>query len=208
MRKWDTDESKAAALRDMNEGAERDPNLPQAALSRAYWSYHNENWSEADEILRKAKLAHPNDRQILNALGWVRLAALGRKEHLEPKELVIAMEPVAAPLSRFAQTATEFDLLGRYQLAKGDYDRGLAYEKRAVAKDPSCSECLATSAELLARKGLFRDAVEVASLALAVLPEGARPKVLVQRIARYKRDAESNAGAPAEEKKPAPQKAP
>jgi tetratricopeptide (TPR) repeat protein len=207
MRKWDTDESKSAALRDMNEGAARAPDLPQAALLRAYWSYQHENWGEADETLRKAKLAHPNDRQILNALGWVRLAALERKEHLEPKELVIAMEPVAAPLSRVAETATELDLLGRYHLMKGDYDRGLAYEKRAVAKDPSCSACLATSAELMAQKGLFRDAVEVATLALAVLPEGARSPVLEQRIARYKREGGSNAGSLVEEKKPAPRKA-
>ena len=206
MRTWDTDESKAAALRDMNEGAERDPNLPQAALVRAYWSYHDEHWSEADEILRKAKVAHPDDRQILNALGWVRLAALERKEHLDSKEVIMALEPIAAPLSRVAQTATELDLLGRYQLMKGDYDRGLAYEKRAVAKDPSCSACLVTSAELLAKKGLYREAVEVASLALAVLPEGERPKFLVQRIARYMREAE-NAGAPAEARKPVPRKA-
>jgi hypothetical protein len=59
----------------------------------------------------------------------------------------------------------------------------------------------------MAQKGLFRDAVEVATLALAVLPEGARSPVLEQRIARYKREGGSNAGSLVEEKKPAPRKA-
>jgi len=51
------------------------------------------------------------------------------------RDITIAMEPVAAPLSRVARTASEFDLLGTYHLMKGDYDGGLAYEKRAMAAD-------------------------------------------------------------------------
>jgi len=205
LRRWDTDENRAASLRDINEAA-RAPNSEQLALIRAFWEFNAGKLAAAEEILKKANRDHPNDRQILNALGWVRLAVLEKSEHREMRDVTIAMEPVTAALLRVAESATEFDLLGRYRLLKGDYDGGLAYEKRAIARDPSCVNCLATSAELLAGKGLAREALDTASLALALLPEGQRSPGLVNQVAGYKRILEGKTGNAASETRPTPVK--
>jgi hypothetical protein len=70
---------------------------------------------------------------------------------------------------------------------QGKADEALAYEKRAVAVDPNCLQCLAEAAGILYAKGLVPEALETATLALGLAPEGAHVQSVVQLVEKCRR---------------------
>jgi tetratricopeptide (TPR) repeat protein len=196
LRQWRSETDVKATLADLDAtyGLSVDPE--EVALFRASWFYENGDSRRAERILREATQSNPKRRRLLNALGWIRLDRLVDRSALGNGEIAHAMEDVARELEPIAVSAAEHDLLARYYAFSGDYDRSLACEKRAMAADPSCFECLQATAEFLARKGLPAEAVTVAELALALLPEGTGSGQIVRQIERYRKQQASSKAVP------------
>jgi hypothetical protein len=59
------------------------------------------------------------------------------------------------------------------------FPQAFEHEKRAVAVDPDCVDCRTAVAEMLLEEDHYREAFDVASIALGIAAEGARPNALV-----------------------------
>jgi hypothetical protein len=158
----DTPEGQGAAEADLAEARKLGSGESSAdfALVRAYRLAQAGQAPEAEAALHEALAGHPEDPRLWNALG--RLPPAGQK----------ALAPIADHLAPIATTAAQLDLLANIRGLEGNADSALAYEKRAVAVDPNCVSCLAEAARLLYARGLVREALETATLALGLAREG------------------------------------
>jgi len=181
LRNWKSPEGNAAAKNDLSEATRQVPHHPGAAMLSAYWDYVAEDHSAAERTLKDALTARPDDPRLLNALGWVELHANSKTT------TAAALVPVAEKLAPLAKTAAEFDLLARNSALHDDIDGALAYEKRAIAADASCYQCFSQAAGLLAEKGALREALQAATLALGLVPEGADPERVADQVDTYRR---------------------
>ncbi|WP_394830984.1 hypothetical protein LVJ94_31195 [Pendulispora rubella] len=199
LRNWETPEGRAAAEADMKEAAAREPLHPDLAALRAYWSTRQDDLENAAKALEPALAARPNDARLLNALGWVQVRRIAKKE-LPPS----ALDPVVAKLTPIASTAAEFDLLAHGRAVHGDMNAALTYEKRATTADPSCYACFFYGSILLDAKGRVREALQAASLAVHMLPDGAQvPNEMLTQMALYRRRlSETTGNAPSAPRPP------
>ncbi|WP_394841675.1 hypothetical protein LZC95_31955 [Pendulispora brunnea] len=183
LRNWETPEGRAAAEADMNEAASREPRHPDLAVLQAYWRAQQNDLEGAGKALEPALAANPNAARLLNALGWVQLRRIAKKE--QPPTV---LDPVAAKLTPVATTAAELDLLAHDRAVHDDLNAALAYEKRATVTDPSCYTCFFYASVLLDAKGRVREALQAATLAVHMLPDGAHPSEgMLAQIAQYRR---------------------
>jgi hypothetical protein len=79
---------------------------------------------------------------------------------------------IADHLTPLAATPSQLDLLASIVNLQGKADAALTYEKRAVAADPNCVSCLTQAAQILFAQGHVREALETATLAEGLAPEG------------------------------------
>jgi Flp pilus assembly protein TadD len=163
----------------------------------AYWLVWAHQSVDAEATLRDALSVHPNEPRLWNALGRLmlqdnlddagRLTPAGRK----------ALAPIPEHLLPIAGSAAQFDLLANISAVFGRADDALVYEKRAMAVNPSCVSCLAEAARVLYAKGLVREALDTATLALGLLREGRRVPGLVELVETCRRKlAEAGAEIP------------
>ena len=182
LRSWDTPEERAAAEADMKEAATREPLHPGLAVLEAYWRAQQHDLAGAAKAIEPALAARPNDAHLLNALGWVQLRRIAKKE-----QPAAALDPVAAKLAPVATTATQLDLLAQSRAVHEDLDAALAFEKRATLADPSCYACFFHASTLLDAQGRVREALQAATLAVHMLPDGIRAPAMTAQIAQYRR---------------------
>jgi hypothetical protein len=181
LRDWRTPEGRRQVEADLAE-ASRAPRDPEVAMVSALWADYTGQRGPAEQGLRDAAATHPDDPRLWSALGWLALG--GRSPGAVPRELGATLAPITAKLEPIAKTAAELDLLGHASLIEGKPDAALGYEKRAVALDPNCIDCLGWAATAMLEKGLGREALEVATLAQGLSPEGVRPPWLATLIRR------------------------
>ena len=182
LRNWKTADGRAAAEADLKEASAHGRNHPELAEATAYWQEANGNAASAESALNAALAERPNDPRLLNAMGWVEFSAVVGKVRAPE-----ALEPIAAKLGPLAKTAAELDFLAHYSFLHGDVDTALAYEKRAVSADPSCYECYSAAAAMLSERGRVREALQAATLAIGLLPDGRRSPALDAQVATYRR---------------------
>ncbi len=181
----DTPEGRRAAETDLAEARKGDG--ADIALVRAYWLAMGKKNADGEAALRDALSDHQEDPRLWNALGRLMLQdAVDAAERVSP-EGQKALAPVQERLAPIAKSAAQFDLLAKISSASGKADAALAYEKRAVALDPNCVSCLALAAGIMYAKGLPRDALETATLALGLAPEGRRMPRLEALVAMCRR---------------------
>ena len=178
LRDWSTPQGRAAADADLGAAAEDDV---EAVVARAELASSEAHAAEAERFVRLGLARAPTDRRLWNALGWIVLrGGVG-----DPAK---KLGEVAKSLAGTAVTAAELDLAARSaSLVDSGVDDALALEKRALGVDPNCVACLAESAELLAKKGRLREAVDVAALALTLAPESRPSRELAASIEGWKR---------------------
>ncbi len=208
IRDWSQPKGKAAAEADLAEVRAREPGDPGLALLTASLSVHDGNASAGETALVEALRVRPDDPRLLNALGWLRLNALThRGGPVRFADAAASLAPVAEKLAPVATTAAELDLLARSSAASSA-EAALAYEKRALAVDPSCYLCLSFAADVLGAKGLVHDALATATLASGLLPDGARAPKIESQMATYRRRLTGAAAAARVKAAAAPQTRP
>jgi hypothetical protein len=169
------------------------------ALTDAAWRAEAKEYGDAESTLRDALAAHGDDPRLWHALGVVALRehvdGAGRLSPAGGEELA----RVAARLEPIAKSAAEFDLLAKVSAIRGQPDAGLAYEKRALAANASCVACIASLASLLYEKGRVSEALDAATLAMGLVPEGTSTRALAQLAAECKRKLAAGEGATAQD---------
>jgi tetratricopeptide (TPR) repeat protein len=194
----DTPEGRRAAEADLAEARRGGPAEMAAdvALVQAYWLAMGKQNADAEVELREALARRAEDPRLWNALGGLVVEdTADATGHVSP-EGQKALAPIADHLAPIAKSAAQFDLLANISSVGGKPDAALAYEKRAVALDPNCVSCLGQAANILYAKGLPREALETATLALGLAPEGRRMPRLLELIETCRRKlAEGSAPA-------------
>ena len=186
LQNWTTDDGLARAARDLEQARALDAAEPNLAVVRASFAMRARNPIEASAVLTEALAARPNDPRLLNAMGWATFSRLvDESPQLTSDRVLPALQPIADRLAPIASTSAELDLLAHYAAFKPSAD-ALAYEKRAIDVNPSCSSCLAWAAQVYAMKGQFHDAIDTATMAIQLLPDGARAPGLEKAIAAYR----------------------
>jgi hypothetical protein len=184
----DTTEGQRAALADLAAaralGSSDDPDL---VLTEAAWRAEGKEYREAEGVLRDGLASHADDPRLWDALGLVTL-----RENLDASGNVspaagAALAPIGAKLHPIAKSAAEWDLLARISGIRQQVDAGIVFEKRALAADSSCLPCLGNLAGLLYEKGRIREALEAATLAMGLAPEGRSSRAIVQLAAECRR---------------------
>jgi len=198
LRNWKTPQGDAAARDDMAEAARQAPHHPELALLTAYRAHLAGNDPRRKRRSTRRWRSNPGDARLLNAMGWIAL-----KHDLARGATARELSPIAARLEPLAKTAAELDLLGRGRALSGDLEGGLAYEKRALAVDPSCYKCLGAAANMLNASGRISEALRTASLAMNLLPDGVRSSELETQADLYRRRLNESAGAGTPPKAPA-----
>jgi len=180
LRDWSTPAGHAGAEADLAAAREGDV---EAVVTRGTWALAGGNAVEAERIVRAGLATAPADRRLWNALGWIVLQGRGADAAQKLEEVARGLEPIAV-------TAAELDLVARsIGLLGGRVDDALAVEKRAIAVDPNCVQCLAIAAELFAKKRHFREAVDVGTLALTLTPETRLSREFAPLVDAWKREA-------------------
>ena len=190
LRDWNSDDGRRAAEADLAE-ARRGAETTEVAEVDAMWALHQKNPKAAEQLLREAVARNGADPSLWNALGWV---VLHESNRLTLEDRQAAMAQIAAKLAPIAKSAAQLDLLGTERLLAGKPDDALAYEKRALGVDSNCTECLATTAAALLKKGLPNEALDVANLGLGISTEGARPARLMMLAERAQNAIQQNRG--------------
>jgi tetratricopeptide (TPR) repeat protein len=194
----DTPEGQRAAEADLAEtrkGNAQDTDA-DAALVEAYWLAKGAQTPEAEVALQEALAKHQDDARLWNALGRLTIRdTTDASGHLSPAGQK-ALAPIGAHLAPLAKSAAQLDLMANISSVNGDADASLSYEKRAVAIDPNCVTCLAQAATVLYAKGLVREALETATLALGLAPEGQRLPRVVELIETCRRRLAEPSDAP------------
>ena len=190
LRDWDSPDARAAVEADLAE-TRRNAQNPDFAMVQALWEAHAGQRGGAERVLRDALAAHPDDARLWSALGWLALEGNNRPTAPSP-EAAFALAPIATKLAPIAKSAAEFDLLAHASLLDAKPDAALAYEKSAVAADPNCVDCLGWAAAAMLEKGMAKEALEVATLAQGLSPEGEQPRWLALLVQR----ARTQSGAP------------
>jgi tetratricopeptide (TPR) repeat protein len=188
LRPWDAAESRAAASADLEEARKADAFDPDLALVESQLARKNGASHEAKAALERAIERHAGDRRLWNALGWITLSDAPSTKNGD-KATAAALAPIAERLRERAQSAPELDLLAHVSLVNGQPDDALAYEKRAMATDPNCVDCLVLVSRALYEKRLFTEAADMVTFALGLVQEGARPQGLVALIDAYRHQA-------------------
>ena len=180
----DTPAGQAAAEADLAEARKLDAGDadPDFALVHAYWLAKAKQNPEAQMALREALVQHPDDPRLWNALGRLTIQdSVDDAGHLTPTGQK-TLDPIAEHLGPIATSSAQLDLLANISNIRGNADAALAYEKRAMALDPNCVSCLALAARVLYAKGFVREALETATLALGLAPEGRRMPRVVELV--------------------------
>jgi tetratricopeptide (TPR) repeat protein len=120
-----------------------------------------------------------------------------KRQSTKYADYALALHDTATELAPIAESAAELDLLGRYYAGRGNLDEGLAYERRAVSADPNCVPCLSAAAKMLNDKGHVREALEVATHAVGLLPDATRSNLLLEQLATYQRGLAARPDVPA-----------
>ena len=181
LRIWGTPEARRLAAEDLDEAARTSRN-PELAMVRAYFAAAGGERESAKTVLREAVSAHPEDPRLWTALGRLTLQAMPRTTTMH--DAMETLAPIIAKLVLIAESPAQLDFLAETSLFDGKPEAALAYEKRAIAVDPNCIECLGGAARAMLRKGMAKEALEVATLAQGISPEGDRPPWLESLIAQ------------------------
>ncbi|HEY2510737.1 MAG TPA: hypothetical protein VGI39_07775 [Polyangiaceae bacterium] len=198
LRDWQNPEAHAAAAAVLDD-ANATGLTAEEASARAMWDLLANRRDDAEEILRETlREAPPHEGQVWNALGWTLLhevaeSVRGRK--VGPVNWKAKLDEVAAQLRPIAESAPELDLLARLSAIQGSTEDALALEKRALAKDPSCRECLIFSADLLAKTKHYREAFDAETLALD--PDADLAPAFAEQLEQWRRLAASESATPA-----------
>jgi hypothetical protein len=189
LRDWSTPEGRAGAFGDLSAAGEGDV---EAVVARAMWATAERNYVEAERIVRAGLAQAPTDRRLWNALGWIVLQERGSDTAKKLEQVAQSLEPIAV-------SATELDLVARSEgLLEGRIEDALAVEKRALTVDPNCVPCLLVSADLFAKKGRLREAVDIATLAFTLAPETRPSPEYAALVESWRRNlAEAKATEPA-----------
>jgi hypothetical protein len=201
LRDWNKDEARAAAKADIEEAAAVAPDLPELSLVKAAWAISGKDFEEAEHVM--SRFADSKDPRVLNGAGWTKLQAMSGRSKVQATEIERELGPIAKRLAPVANRAAHFDLLAHYSEAAGDLDGALAHEKRAVALDPQCVACLGFSAHLFDKKGKPWQALDLATFAAGLLPEGTHSSELDSDIAQYRQRITQVNAARKSEKSPA-----
>jgi hypothetical protein len=180
VRPWDRPEDRQAAATDLVEARKSAPDDPELALVEAYAAVHDKRWADGEAALRQAIERLPRDARLWNALGWlVMWKGMKDSPYWPDGPEIGALGGIAKQLEPLAQSAAELDLLARSYHFTWQVDAAFEHEKRAIAVDSNCVECRAEVAELLLERNRYRDALDVATVALGIAGEGARPPRLI-----------------------------
>jgi tetratricopeptide (TPR) repeat protein len=95
------------------------------------------------------------------------------------------------PQLQGADTAAEIDLIAHVRFVEGEPAQALAEEKRALALDPNCVDCLAYAADVLAAQGLYREALETGKMAITFARESHVSAVLLRSMDSWRERAQS-----------------
>ncbi len=190
---WGAPEGHRAAEEDVREAA-LTPDAPGVATIEAWWAAEAGDGAKAKAMLHDAVLAHPENPRLWNALGWLTLAEVERPG-ASVADARGALAPIVEKLVPLATSAAQLDFLAHAALLNRDPDATLAYEKRAIAVDPNCIDCLGEAAKAMLAKGLGKEALEVATLAQGLAPEGATPPWLTTLVGRARTAAAGGTAA-------------
>jgi len=202
LRSWTSGPDRDAARMELAHVQERDSGNMELGLLKAWWALSENDMNAAERALTDIAPAHQRDARVLNAKGWVKLAPLMKRKSAKYADYALALHTTANELAPVAKSAAALDLLGRYYAGRGNLDEGIAYEKRAVDADPNCIPCLSAAAKMLNEKGHTREALDVATMALGLLPDGTRSEDLSEQVATYQRAVSAPATAPAPSSSP------
>lgn len=180
----ETPEGRSAAQADLSEARKLGEADQELALVQAYWLAEAGQIPAAQEDLRATITAHPQDPRLWSALGWLTARTAKPENGTLAPSAQKALADVAEHLAPIAESASQLDLLANVSALQRNADAALAYEKRAVAADPNCVPCLAEAARIMYAKGLVRDALDTATFALGLLPEGQRLPALDELVER------------------------
>jgi TonB family protein len=144
--------------------------------------------SAATDLLETGLKAYPDDPRLLAALGWVILR--GDSGPQRTRELAV----IEARLGPRARRSGQLDLLGRTSLERGDLEASVGYERRALAIDPTCTDCLGTMARALAAVDRYAEALAAARLGQGYQHHGGGSPALAAQIAEYDARLDVSAG--------------
>jgi hypothetical protein len=200
LRDWSGEREKEAAAEVAL--ARTDATVPSIAEVLAQWDAVHGDRAGAEKTIEGALAQHPADPTLWNTLGWFLANDLRdalRDAHAASPDTTSALRRVADKLAPIATSASEYDLLAHVSAMNRSADDALANEKRAVAADPNCVPCLGFAAQVMLAKGMPREALDVATLALGLSAESGAPP-WIAAIAR--RASTAAVATPAEAKAP------
>jgi hypothetical protein len=198
----ETPEGRAAAEADFAHARQLNEAEEELSLVQAYRLAEDKRIAEGEETLRATLVGHPRNPRLWNALGRLMLREAAEDSGAIAPPTRKALVDIAQHLTPIATSSAQLDLLARVSAMQGNLDAALALEKRAVAADPNCVPCLAEAARLFYAKGLVREALETATLALGLLPEGKRMPMLSDFIESCRARLAASTESPAPGTKP------
>jgi tetratricopeptide (TPR) repeat protein len=187
LRDWSTPAGRAAAHADLEASRYGEAGLEAVTTSAALAAAEGAP-EQAEGILRAGIHGDAGERPLWNSLGWLALAKGGS----ELKGTLAKIEPEL----QGADTAAEIDLVAHVRFIEGEPDQALAGEKRALALDPNCVDCLAFVANVLAGKGLYREALETGTMAITFARESHVGAALLRSMDAWRARAETEKAAP------------
>lgn len=184
---WHDERTIERARREIAAASALTPRDPEVLLWRARLARTDGRLDLAEQLLRVALGAHPDDERLLLELFHVGTALVMRQPPASRDfSYVDALVPV---LQRVARSAETLHALATHLVARGRDDEALPLAEGAVVLDFACFSCLDTLASLYFRAGLHERALRTQLRALNVLPDGARDDEVLAHLELYRSTA-------------------
>ncbi|XXX76948.1 hypothetical protein WMF30_55805 [Sorangium sp. So ce134] len=197
LRTWSDPSAARAAAADLDEAVRVGHDRPEPYLARGTFRWDRGDLAGARSDLERAASLAPDEPRYLYPLASFYTRA---EASLPPEQRVWDdIEPLVARLEPRATSQMQLDYLARYHALRRRFGRALAYVKRAVDGNASCSRCYETLADILFQQGKAADAVRAQHIAINILGDDQVSDASLRRLWQYKKALEQAEMAAGEE---------
>ncbi|WP_437742206.1 hypothetical protein WMF39_42590 [Sorangium sp. So ce1504] len=188
LRRWSDPSAARAAAADLNEAVRVGHERPEPYLARGTFRWDRGDLAGARSDLERAASLAPDEPRYLYPLA----SFYTRAEASLPLEQRVwdDIEPLVARLEPRATSQMQLDYLARYHALRRRFGRALAYVKRAVDGNASCSPCYETLADILFQQAKTADAVRAQRIAINILGDDQVSDTSLRRLWYYKQALE------------------
>lgn len=185
LRIWSDPSAARAASADLNEAVWIGHDRPEPYLARGTFRWDQGDLPGARSDLERAASLAPDEPRYLYPLASFYTQA---EAPLPPEQRVWDdIEPLVARLELRATSQMQLDYLARYHALRRRFGRALAYVKRAVDGNASCSPCYETLADILFQQAKIADAVRAQQIAINILGDNRVSDASLRRLWYYKK---------------------